>query len=236
MTKNKTYDNRVVIKPWGEEYNIFRNKKKIAITYLKLKKGFATSLHCHPIKKTGFLILKGVAEVQIGIYKKNIKRYPPMSRLVLRPGLFHRIKANNKSDLFALEIENPYIKNDLVRMKDNYGRRLKGYESLKSSRKLIKKDLLFEIPKKTKKNNYILNNVNIEISYYKDFKRFKSFDDKSVSIILDGKIVSDKRKTVITTGEIVKSFTLKQLSQYFKIDNKLLLLKASKNKVRKNKI
>ena len=233
MTKNKTYDNRVVIKPWGEEYNIFRNKKKIAITYLKLKKGFATSLHCHPIKKTGFLILKGVAEVQIGIYKKNIKRYPPMSILVLRPGLFHRIKANNKSDLFALEIENPYIKNDLVRMKDNYGRRLKGYESLKSSRKLIKKDLLFEIPKKTKKNNYILNNVNIEISYYKDFKRFKSFDDKSVSIILDGKIVSDKRKTVITTGEIVKSFTLKQLSQYFKIDNKLLLLKASKKKVRK---
>ena len=236
MKKKKTYDNRVVIKPWGEEYNIFRNKKKIAITYLKIEKGFSTSLHCHPVKKTGFLILKGVAEVQIGIYKKNIKRYPPMSILVLRPGLFHRIKANNKSDLFALEIENPYIKNDLVRMKDNYGRRLKGYESLKSSRKLIKKDLLFEIPKKTKKNNYILNNVNIEISYYKDFKRFKSFDDKSVSIILDGKIVSDKRKTVITTGEIVKSFTLKQLSQYFKIDNKLLLLKASKNKVRKNKI
>ena len=222
-----------MIKPWGEEYNIFRNKKKIAITYLKMNKGFSTSLHCHPVKKTGFLILKGVAEVQIGIYKKNIKRYPPMSILVLRPGLFHRIKANNKSDLFALEIENPYIKNDLVRMKDNYGRRLKGYESLKSTRQLVKKDLLFEIPKKTKKNNYILNNINIEISYYKDFKRFKSFDDKSVSIILDGKIVSDKRKTVITAGEIVKSFTLKQLSQYFRIDNKLLLLKASKNKVRK---
>ena len=182
-----------MIKPWGEEYNILEIKK-IAITYLKLKKGFSTSLHCHPVKKTGFLILKGVAEVQIGIYKKNIKRYPPMSILVLRPGLFHRIKANNKSDLFALEIENPYIKNDLVRMKDNYGRRLKGYESLKSTRQLVKKDLLFEIPKKTKKNNYILNNINIEISYYKDFKRFKSFDDKSVSIILDGKIVSDKRK------------------------------------------
>ena len=35
---------------------------------------------------------------------------------------------------------------------------------------------------------------------------------KSISIILDGKIVSDKNKTVITTGEIVKSFILKQLS------------------------
>ena len=223
-----------MIKPWGQEYNILEIKKN-CITYLKLK-GFSTSLHCHPIKKTGFLILKGVAEVQIGIYKKILKISTLMSILVLRPGLFHRIKANNKSDLFALEIENPYIKNDLVRMKDNYGRRLKGYESLKSTRQLVKKDLLFEIPKKTKKNNYILNNVNIDIAYYKDFKRFKSFDDKSVSIILDGKIVSDKKKTVITAGEIVKSFTLKQLSQYFRIDNKLLLLKASKIKLEKNKI
>ena len=44
---------------------------------------------------------------------------------------------------------------------------------------------------------------------------------------------SDRKKTVITTGEIVKSFTLKQLGDYFKIDGKILLLKASriKNKV-----
>ena len=69
----KNYDNIAIIKPWGEEYNIFRNKKKVAITYLKLKKGFSTSLHCHPQKKTGFLILKGTAEVQIGIYRKNIR-------------------------------------------------------------------------------------------------------------------------------------------------------------------
>ena len=31
-----------------------------------------------------------------------------MSILVLRPGLFHRIKASKKSDLFALEIETPH--------------------------------------------------------------------------------------------------------------------------------
>ena len=50
----KNYNNRVILKPWGEEYVIFKDKKKIAITYLKLKKGFSTSLHCHPNKKTGF--------------------------------------------------------------------------------------------------------------------------------------------------------------------------------------
>tara|TARA_A100001015_G_scaffold199456_1_gene222663 strand:+ start:1313 stop:1486 length:174 start_codon:yes stop_codon:yes gene_type:complete len=51
---NKNYDNSKVIKPWGEEYNIYRNKKKIAITYLKIKKGQSTSLHCHPKKKQVF--------------------------------------------------------------------------------------------------------------------------------------------------------------------------------------
>ena len=57
-----------------------------------MNKGFSTSLHCHPSKKLVF-DTKGTAEVQIGIYKKNIKKYPPMSILVLRPGLFHRISA-----------------------------------------------------------------------------------------------------------------------------------------------
>lgn len=222
------YDNRVVLKPWGEEYNIFRNKKKIAITYLKMKKGFATSLHCHPKKKTGFLILKGTAEVQIGIYKKNIKKYPPMSILVLRPGLFHRIKASKNSDLFALEVENPYLKNDLIRMQDNYGRSKKGYEKLNNTRAFNKSDSIFKIPKKNHKNKYKLNDIKIEISYYENFKNLNSYDDKSISIILDGKIVSDKKKTVITTGEIVKSYTLKQLADYFKLDSNILLLKASK--------
>ncbi len=225
---NLSYNNRVISKPWGEEYVIFKNKKKIALTYLKIKKGFSTSLHCHPLKKTGFLILKGIAKVQVGIYKKNIVKYPPMSILVLRPGLFHRIKANNSTDLYALELESPYLKNDLIRMEDKYGRSNKGYEKLKNSRKILKKDVLFKFPTLHKKNYYNLNNIKIEIGYHRDLNKFKSYDDKSVSIILDGKIVSKKNKTVITTGEIVKSFTLKQLTERFKISEKLLVLKASK--------
>jgi len=225
---NFSYDNRIISKPWGEEYVIFKNKKKIAITYLKIKKGLSTSLHCHPKKKTGFLILKGTAKVQIGIYKKNIVSYPPMSILVLRPGLFHQIKASNYTDLFALELESPYFKSDLIRMKDDYGRSNKGYENLKNSRRILKKDTLFEIPKFNKKNRYTLNNTQIEISHYKNLDQFKSYDDKSVSIVLDGKILSKKNKTVITVGEIVKSYTLKQLTEHFKINGSLLLLKASK--------
>ena len=225
---NMNYNNRVIIKPWGEEYVIFKNKKKIAITYLKVKKGHSTSLYCHPTKKTGFLILKGTAEVQVGIYKKNIKKYNPLSILVLRPGLFHKIKANNKSDLYALEIENPYLKQDLVRMEDNYGRSKTGYERLKNSRKLNSQDIIFKIPRKNKNYNYSLNEIKINIAYYKNFNSFNSKKNKSVSIVLDGRIISENKKTVISSGEIVKSVTLKKLTEYFSIERKILILNAKK--------
>ena len=226
--KKKEYDNCKVLKTWGEEYNIFRNKKKLAITYLKLKKGESTSVHCHPKKKTGFLILSGTAHVQLGIYKKNVFKYKPMSILVLRPGLFHRIKASDKSDLYALEIETPYIKTDLIRMEDNYGRKNNGYEGLHKTIRLTKKDIIFKIPTIKKSNKYILNNIQIEISYFTSFKKFNSLDDKSVSIILDGNIINDSNKTVITIGEIVKFHTLKKLSTLFRINKKILILRALK--------
>lgn len=227
--KKTNYDNSKVLKPWGEEYNIYRNKKKLAITYLKLKKGESTSVHCHPKKKTGFLILSGIAEVQLGIYKKNIFKYKPMSILVLRPGLFHRIKASRGGDLYALEIETPYIKRDLIRMEDNYGRKNNGYESLQKSIRLTDNDIIFDTPTLKKSNKYLLNNIKIEISYFSNFKKFNSYDDKSVSIILDGNIINNSNKTVITIGEIVKSYTLKKLSNFFKINKKILILRAFKN-------
>ena len=43
--------------------------RKSKNTFLKINSGHKTSLHCHPQKKPGFIILSGKAQVQIGIYK-----------------------------------------------------------------------------------------------------------------------------------------------------------------------
>ena len=43
-------------------------------------------------------------------------------------GLFHSIKSISKEGLLALEFETPVDKNDLVRLKDSYGRKNKSYE------------------------------------------------------------------------------------------------------------
>ena len=43
-------------------------------------------------------------------------------------------------------------------------------------------------------------------------------------------MVTEKGKEVISAGEIVKSYTLKKLSKYYKIKNQILILKAFKSK------
>ncbi|SVE42122.1 uncharacterized protein METZ01_LOCUS494976, partial [marine metagenome] len=68
---NSFYRNRVVYKPWGYEHVVYSDSNRLAITLVRINYGHKTSLHCHPRKKTGFIILDGKALVQIGIYKSS---------------------------------------------------------------------------------------------------------------------------------------------------------------------
>ena len=77
---------------------------------------------------------------------------------------------------------------------------------------------------------YKLNAIKITLSYYKNFNSFKNYDDKSVSVICDGNMITKDGNNVITAGEIVKSYTLKKLSKYYKVNKKILILKAFKIK------
>ena len=107
-TIDKKYDFKVVKKPWGYEYVAYRNKNQLALTYLNIDYQKETSLHCHPIKKTGFILLSGKAEIKLGF--DNSKIYNAPEKLMIRPGLFHSIKAISKKGIIALEFETPVKK------------------------------------------------------------------------------------------------------------------------------
>ena len=187
---NNLYSGTIVQKPWGYEYVIYNDSNRLAITFVNIKYGHKTSLHCHPQKKTGFIILDGQALVQIGIYKKNTKKFNALSRLVFRPGLFHSIKAISKKGLCALEFETPYKKKDLLRFKDNYGRQSKNYEGKKFTKKISDNDFIkFKKPKLGKKNVYTIKNAKILLEFTKNLKNLKKIDDKTSSAILGGSIV-----------------------------------------------
>ena len=209
MIENNFYSNRLVKKPWGEEYIIYKDANKLAITLVKINYNHKTSLHSHPKKKTGFIILNGTAAVQIGIYKKNIKRYKSLSRLVLRPGLFHSLKAESKIGVTALEFETPYKKKDLIRFKDNYGRENKKYEGKKFTNLLNSKYLKFKKPKLGERLKYRFKGVEIILEKKKKLSDYLAKDNKSSVAVLDGHIVDKNGQNVISFGEIVKTSTLK---------------------------
>ena len=227
MSKNNNfYSNRVVYKPWGYEYVIYNNSNRLAITFLKINYGHKTSLHCHPKKKTGFIILKGNPCIQIGIHKKNTWKSKPLSILVIRPGLFHSIKnSNNSNAIVALEFESPYLKNDLIRFKDRYGRKKKGYESKRFMKKLTKNDIRFKMNKL--KNIYNLYDKKIIIEKINNRKQILRFNNKSVTAILDGKLTNNKKQTVLSYGEIIKTTSLKILTKHYKINKPFLAMNVA---------
>ena len=75
-------------------------------------------MHCHPIKKTGYIVLNGSVDVDLGFYET--RKLSSLSKLMIRPGLFHCTRNNSKEDSIILEIETPIDKDDLVRFQDEY--------------------------------------------------------------------------------------------------------------------
>ena len=122
----QSYKNVIVNKPWGYEYLFYENKF-VAIWCLHIKFGEATSLHCHPNKKTGLILLSGEAQLS---FLNDMVPMKPLSRHILRPGLFHSTKAI--SECILLELETPPNKEDIVRFDDKYGRKNKPIEDRSS--------------------------------------------------------------------------------------------------------
>ena len=219
-------NNLLVKKPWGEEYIVCKTKKT-ATWHLKINSRKKTSLHCHPKKKTGFILLDGKVEVMIGFYEKRVLRAP--DKLMIRPGLFHSTKGLSKKDSIVLEIETPVNKTDLVRYKDNYGRENKPYEGKKKMKKLIGEQI-FKVPIKFGSNSYKYKNLNITVEKVKSLKNLvKNRKRNTIFGILSGGLVDNKKKYVLSAGDIVRTNTIKKLSEVFKINKQIIILTCSKS-------
>lgn len=113
----------MIPKPWGAEYLLFQ-MNDVAGWILNINKNEKTSLHCHPNKKTSLIVLKGEVSVS---FLSSSSNYKKGEKLIIRQGVFHSTSAI--TDSVILEIETPVNKGDLIRLKDNYGREGKPYET-----------------------------------------------------------------------------------------------------------
>lgn len=132
ITADFDYSNVIVKKPWGYEYLIFKNDF-VAIWFLQIIRKRKTSMHCHPNKKTGLVLLSGTATCFHSDGKIELN---PLDGIVIEKGVFHCTEAYNslpiqpisENGIWVIEIESPPSKTDLVRMKDEYGRAGTSYE------------------------------------------------------------------------------------------------------------
>lgn len=114
----------ISLKPWGSEYVLYENKD-IAIWHLSIAPGQSTSLHSHPNKKTGLVVIGGEAQVS---FLTDNKLVNAGEKIMIREGVFHKSTNETGSYLNLLEVETPVDKADLLRLEDNYGREGKEYK------------------------------------------------------------------------------------------------------------
>lgn len=222
MVNEKIYDHNVVKKPWGFEYVLYRNKD-LCITYLNIEPKQSTSLHSHVYKKTGFLVLQGEAHIQLGLYKSQIEKFKSVSKVMIRPGLFHQISNKSKNKLIALEFESPTGKQDLVRFEDKYGRTKKKYEGMKDF-KQIKKPFILKNFNKVKIQKFKINKVKID--FFKKKKINISKKTNTIYSILKGEIVNNLGKNTMPLGDIIKTGTLKKILNKFKVKKDIIYLEV----------
>ncbi|MEN6336460.1 MAG: thiamine pyrophosphate-binding protein, partial [Phycisphaerales bacterium] len=126
------YEDVIVKKPWGYEYLVFENEH-VAIWLLQIVRKRKTSMHCHPRKRTGLILLSGDARFH------HLEGSIPLGRMGvvnIEAGAFHSTEAANdlpidpvsENGIWVMEIESPPLKEDLCRMSDAYGRAGAMYE------------------------------------------------------------------------------------------------------------
>lgn len=122
----KDYNEVVVMKPWGYEFQVFNNGL-VSIWLLCIKPAQETSMHCHPNKKSSFIPLVGELTFHT---LSSIENYRWPDTITCEKGAFHAQSNEGDKSIAFLEVETPVNKTDIVRLRDRYGRAQNGYEGI----------------------------------------------------------------------------------------------------------
>lgn len=207
------YKSTVVKKPWGYEYLAYENEH-VALWFLSISKNQRTSMHCHPSKTTGLMVVNGCAEVSFLSDKVLLNS---SEKVMIRKGLFHSTRAL-KDDLKIFEIETPVDKHDLVRLEDNYGRTGQPYEDASKEMPKSEDCVWIEDPVEGEYKTYKFADQQISVYCISSFREIELLNLSSESglMFLKGGISTDYGVQVAGPGDIVSKDVLHKLLQVFK--------------------
>lgn len=112
---------KIVDKPWGQEL-ILEHNPKYVLKKIFVKAGHAPSLQYHEYKKETLYVLSGKLKFEVGPDVSNLQVLDlnPGDFYTLEPLTVHRMNA--EEDTWFLEASTSEL-DDVVRLKDHYGRK-----------------------------------------------------------------------------------------------------------------
>jgi hypothetical protein len=205
------YKNVVVNKPWGFEYLCYQNDV-LAIWLLYIKKNHQTSLHCHPNKHTGLVVLDGLAEVS---FLRGSSLIKGLEKIHIFKSRFHSTKAVSDDGIFLLEVETPEDKHDLVRLDDSYGRKKMSYEGEEYERLKDDSAIWINEPGAPPINFKKCHINHIEVKDKKDL--FGYSGDDFFIISRGGVWVKDKDSQILRPSDVIDGVSLERLLNEFNL-------------------
>lgn len=205
------HNKNIVKKPWGYEYLAYENEN-VGLWFLHISHNQSTSMHCHPKKTTGLVVLDGEVEISFLADKRQLKS---LDKVMIRRGLFHSTKALSEQGALIFEIETPVDKHDLVRLNDLYGRTSKPYED-DAFEELKSKDCLWiQEPKLGEFNIYQFANSILKVETIDNIDIINNKKDTDLLMFLKGgliRIIDGVSHCVTIPGDVGFANIIKQVS------------------------
>lgn len=210
----------IVKKPWGNEYLMYSNPQ-VEVWNLFVSYGKATSMHCHPNKKTALVVLDGKA---LFSSLNESMELSPMCAVILEPSVFHSTQAISAAGVKLLEFETPPMKHDLIRLEDKYGRVNKGYEGLKE---MMPHNNLLRFTADDINNVKNLCNNNICIKFINNTNDLAaiSHEKTDLVVIIKGSIISKYGDMVYGLVDVLHSEEFNGIDNVVYKDLQLLTIK-----------
>jgi mannose-6-phosphate isomerase-like protein (cupin superfamily) len=208
-----SYESRLVHKPWGFEYQVYRNSD-LVIWFLTINKDQETSLHCHSNKDTGLIALEGKGELE---FLSSSHGFSSPYKTMIRRGIFHRTKAVG-GPVKLFEVETSGDRHDLIRLSDSYNRESKDYEAGQDY--------------ETEKLDFDSEGVQsfcgrqLEIKLISSKESLEDLYQHNILVFLTGGIFTSSDLRVLKPGDIISGNVLKKLvARFTVIPSKIMVVK-----------
>lgn len=219
MSKDTDYKVVVVKKPWGHEYLVYENEN-LGIWYLNIENNQSTSLHCHPKKNTGFVILDGKVNIK---FLRGEMTLEGLDKIHINRGRFHSTTCVGENSSHILEIESPQDKHDLVRLEDAYGRSSQPYENSDHHIERNSTHLWLKEGQEYEFNRCKLHILDVQKDYLVNSK------DEEIFVFLRGSIYnSEESGDIIQPGDVVTGDIMRLIAKKFQVKEKTTVLKVER--------